>query len=77
MKKRVLLSFLAFQQNLIKCEVKIHLEVILETNDIHEVSTFVSFYINCTSEGRDRQNKINFPLNINLIDNRYVFLNIV
>jgi len=42
MKKRVLLSFFAFQQNLIKCEVKIYLEFILVTKDIHEVSTFVS-----------------------------------
>lgn len=42
MKKRVLLSFFAFQQNLIKCEVKIHLEFILVTKDIQEVSTFVS-----------------------------------
>ncbi len=42
MKKRVLLSFFAFQQNLFKCEVKIHLEFILVAKDIQEVSTFVS-----------------------------------
>ncbi len=42
MKREFCSLFFAFQQNLIKCEVKIHLEFILVTKDIQEVSTFVS-----------------------------------
>lgn len=51
MKKRVLLSFFAFQQNLIKCEVKIYLESILVAKDIQEVSTFASkkYPLSCLS----------------------------
>lgn len=54
MKKRVLLSFFAFQQNLIKCELKIHLEFILVAKDIQEVSTFVSkkYPLSCLSTKR-------------------------
>lgn len=56
MKKRVLLSFFAFQQNLIKCELKIHLEFILVAKDIQEVSTFVSkkYPLSCLSTEGER-----------------------
>ncbi len=55
MKKRVLLSFFAFQQNLIKCEVKIYLEFILVAKDIQEVSTFASkkYPLSCLSTLKD------------------------
>ncbi|PEQ28243.1 hypothetical protein, partial [Bacillus cereus] len=45
--------FFAFQQTLIKCEVKIHLEFILVAKDIQEVSTFVSkkYPFSCLSTG--------------------------
>ncbi|PFC81062.1 hypothetical protein CN276_11095 [Bacillus cereus] len=48
-----MLSFFAFQQTLIKCEVKIHLEFILVAKDIQEVSTFVSkkYPFSCLSTG--------------------------
>ncbi|PDY55686.1 hypothetical protein CN449_22890 [Bacillus thuringiensis] len=51
MKKRVFLSFFAFQQSLIKCELKIHLEFILVAKDIQELSTFVSkkYPLSCLS----------------------------
>ncbi|PEB32822.1 hypothetical protein COM77_28140 [Bacillus cereus] len=49
-----MLSFFAFQQNLIKCELKIHLEFILVAKDIQEVSTFVSkkYPLSCLSTTR-------------------------
>lgn len=56
MKKRVLLSFFAFQQSLIKCELKIHLEFILVAKDIQKVSTFVSkkYPLSCLSTEGER-----------------------
>jgi len=53
MKREFCSLFFAFQQNLIKCEVKIHLEFILVTKDIQEVSTFVSkkYPFSCLNNG--------------------------
>ncbi|PRT27022.1 hypothetical protein C6359_29260 [Bacillus wiedmannii] len=58
-----MLSFFAFQQNLIKCEVKIHLEFILVTKDIQEVSIFVSkkYPFSCLSTTMGKGLTLIFP----------------
>ncbi|PGQ21413.1 hypothetical protein COA05_25570 [Bacillus thuringiensis] len=63
-----MLSFFAFQQNLIKCEVKIHLEFILVTKDIQEVLSFVSkkYPFSCLSTTVERHENLNY----NLMNNR-------